>query len=776
LALHDVALDRGPAPAGLRRWAPAHSGGRLAGIAARVLSPAAIAALVVGVTLGGLLVGYEPVGDDPDLMYRPIKSELARALREGRIPYWSDRFGLGMPLVAESHVAAFYPPNLLYGVLDVPAAYRLLMWLHHVALAAATYLYARELGIGGWGGATAAVSFSLCGFMAAHACHEPFYGALPYLPLALWAGRRYAQTGSPAWQAALALILGVQLTLGHFQLQACTAGLVLVLGASEARGRRELSTRGLGLLAAVAWSWAVAAVQLAPTLELLRDSGFERSGTQLSRFALPPSQWTQLALPRLFAAHDGAFWGRLGTTPGESWLYVGTVPLILACLALVDVGRDRALRAWLLIIPVGFAVACLPLAWPGAYRWLLSLPGLGHFRAPARYTVATSLGLALLAGRGLDRLAPGPRLRAGLGLAAAFAIAAFAWALGPRIRPNLSGPALAWGLATAAVTWGVAFAAVAACRRRAAGPPILFGLAALELGLLFYASPTRWGWSEGPPHARSPMLRRLAQEPDVGLVAGFEIYNLTVPAGLAPAWPYLAIWPPPPNYLLRPFGYPEPSSDPVFARWGRRLGVTHGVYRDEGPARAGTAIAVERDPVLDRLAFSHMGPGGRAWRLERYPDAFPSARAATRAAVAPGWGELFERLCQSDERDTAWYVEDDRPTASRSPRASRARVVSWDGRVARVEHDGTCDLVIRRGYYRGWTARAGDGLEFPVCRADGGLQAVRLEGPGPSVVTFRYRSHFGSAAAAVSLVAVVAALRALAAPIGLRWAPRAGPA
>ena len=94
-----------------------------------------------------MLAGIEPVGGDPDLMYRPIKQELARRLRAGTLPYWSDHFGLGVPLVAESHVAAFYPPNwLLYRALDVPTAYRLSLWLHFVALAAATYAYARVPG------------------------------------------------------------------------------------------------------------------------------------------------------------------------------------------------------------------------------------------------------------------------------------------------------------------------------------------------------------------------------------------------------------------------------------------------------------------------------------------------------------------------------------------------------------------------------------------------------------------------------------------------------
>ncbi len=42
--------------------------------------PLILALVLVGTILGGLLVGYEPVGGDPDRLYRPLKTELARAL------------------------------------------------------------------------------------------------------------------------------------------------------------------------------------------------------------------------------------------------------------------------------------------------------------------------------------------------------------------------------------------------------------------------------------------------------------------------------------------------------------------------------------------------------------------------------------------------------------------------------------------------------------------------------------------------------------------------
>ena len=85
-----------------------------------------------------------------------------------------------------------------------PTAYRLSMWLHYLALAAATYFYARCLEILPWGAAMAAVAFTFCGFQAIHSSHEPFYCLMPYLPLALGIAERFMASGRPAWLVTVA--------------------------------------------------------------------------------------------------------------------------------------------------------------------------------------------------------------------------------------------------------------------------------------------------------------------------------------------------------------------------------------------------------------------------------------------------------------------------------------------------------------------------------------------------------------------------------------------
>ncbi len=96
-------------------------------------------------------------------------------------------------------------------------------------------------------------------------------------------------------------------------------------------------------------------------------------------------------------------------------------------------------------------------------------------------------------------------------------------------------------------------------------------------------------------------------------------------------------------------------------------------------------------------------------------------------------------------------------------RATRgsARVIRWDGLSGEVQHDGACDLVLRRACYPGWIARLDGGREVPIVPADGGLQSIRLTGSGVTKVEMTYRPTFIWPAAGVSLAAVAAAAAVL---------------
>jgi hypothetical protein len=725
---------------------------------------------VVGIVLSPVLIGFGPLVGDPELMYQPIKGELARALSAGTLPFWSNRFGLGIPLIAESHVAAFYPPNwFFYRLWDVPTAYRITLYAHMLMLTCFTYLYTNKLGVNRPGSSLAAISFTLCGFQAVHAVHEPFYHLMPYVPLCLLLADRYVVTGKWLWLAGLALAWGAQITLGHFQIQMWTGGLALFTGSWRALTNRCSWPRSLGRIVGLglglAWGAAIAWIQLRLTWELTGVSGFVRPPQFLANFLLPPAHWAQFALPEVFLGRPSglgeAYWNRHGTTAGEACAYVGVVPVVLAFVGAAATPRLSGLTLWRLVVPLSLALATMPGWWPDLFFVLLQLPGLGWFRAPARYTLLTSLGLVLFAGRGLDHSVRPQRFWSAFAFAMLVSIGAWAWSI---YWASSNGVQMGWGantiiarFITAGLVWIVGIAAIIGWRLNWLGgwAPVL--VAALELAGLFYTGPVQWRWEIDAAHA-SPMLARLASLEETGLIAGRTL-NLPTVVGRMTAYPNLGITPPPPNYLLESTTLPPADTNLTQRRWQRRFGVSHGIWGSTDDVQGTEVLAEIVDPVLDELMMgtSTSRRGGLGpWKLVRELQPFPSAWIARRVHKALEWGQLYTELSIADGADDAWFLSGDAPALISDSTAQAAKVESWDGHTAVVAHDGSCILILRRTYYPGWTYQINGGIEQPVLRVNGGLQGVQLTGFGTSRVSVRYRPTGLAWALTISLTATAA--------------------
>jgi hypothetical protein len=738
--------------------------------AMRHRAPLVLALALVGTVLGGLLVGYEPVGGDPDRLYRPLKSELARALEEGRLPFWSERFGLGVPLVAESHVAAFYPLNLLlYRVLDVSIAYRLSMWLHYAGLVATTYLYARCLGLAAWGSALAGVAFALCGFLTIHSSHEPFYSLMPYLPLALYCTERYMTSGRILWLALLALCLGLQWSLGHFQIQTWTGGLVILTAIWRVTRDRRAWSRLLGMISGTGWGAALAAVQLGLSWQFAEFVGqTHRSPTELIYYSFPPSHWFELVLPRLVRelqlGPEDPYWFGQQTWGYEAALYVGTIPLVYAFIGALGRPASRSACFWRILVPVSFALATMPRWWPQGFLQLLAVPGFGYFRVPARYTLLTSLGLAILAGEGFDLSISNKRFRLGLAASIGFggcaAAAAFLWTNRPDVHLLSFWGGATGGFVWAGLAWLIALATVVAWRIQRVPSWVPLFATGIELGILFYMGTTQWGWAVALP-SQSPILSELVRRSPTGPVGG-ETENLPVRANLATAFPYLGFAHPYPNKVLVVSQerlihgdvslVREGLDRAAIKRWLRRCRVRYLVGSHRSILSLGSELGRWRDPALDQIVNrGPTDPAQRVWSIVQLDEPFADARVARRSRTIAGRSELIDRLARNDDLDLACFLADDRVPDREDARS--ARLVSWDGTAATVDHDGTCDLVIARTFDVGWLARIGDGPEHPVVPVDVGFQAVRIEGSGTHRVRLRYQPPRIMLCRAISLVA-----------------------
>lgn len=351
---------------------------------------------------------------DVFLYFYPYWEAGAEALMAGRVPWWNPDLFMGAPLVANSQMGFFYPLNWpLWLWLPIPYAFQVSILLHVAIAMINSYLLARfGLRLRGWGSGLTAVTFALSSYLTAQVEHINQLQGLSWMPLILlgaiwlWRGER-VRGGIGLMAAGWAL----QLLAGHTQTAFITGVMVGVLltgcvvqewFTAEKKGVSEISSalsvlsvvKVFGyLLLAVLLAVLLAMVQLWPTLELASLSS-RQGGLSINEalsFSLNP-----LILTRALLITGG--------TPVFTE-YVATLPVLVWLLAGWGMWRWKerpfALPAILFVI-VGLFLA---LGSFNPFNWLIfRLPGFDLFRVPARYLVMYTLGMAILAGMGMDKL------------------------------------------------------------------------------------------------------------------------------------------------------------------------------------------------------------------------------------------------------------------------------------------------------------------------------------------------------------------------------------
>ncbi len=206
------------------------------------------------------------------------------------------------------------------------------------------------------------------------------------------------------------------------------------------------------------------------------------------------------------------------------------------------------------LVPLSFALATMPNWWPDGYTRLLALPGIGYFRVPARYTLITSLGLAILAGDGLDRSISKTQFRTGLLDGDHLRCARGAGGLSLDAAPGRSPPlASGWHSSTGSFgPWRPGAWRASPWRRGIEGGSVRAPWSrrtGVELAILFHCGTTEWGWSirlekQSPFWRHSQPSRTSGSWPDRSPICPSVV-------GLRTASPQLGFALPAPDDLLK---------------------------------------------------------------------------------------------------------------------------------------------------------------------------------------------------------------------------------
>lgn len=292
----------------------------------------------------------EPINYEFDtlLAYYPQILVAKRTLESGQLPLWNPYYLAGMPVVAAAPwLGLFYPPYVLFYVVDTLKALGYITFLQVGLGGAFTYLYLSSIGVRRLAALFGGASFGLGGFLLANLTWLPRVSTVIWTPLILLAvencvvrGKRlYAVLGAIA--VAMCILAGNMAAMVYVLLLSGLYAVFRVAWAWKHKGGR-FAAKGAGVMAGLACVGVLlSAVQLIPTLEAAQHaSRVQESYEERVEGGRSPLAPATVLVPDVFGNPVDRPWGRnefaqnIPGTYGETSLYVGIVPFFLAVWAI----------------------------------------------------------------------------------------------------------------------------------------------------------------------------------------------------------------------------------------------------------------------------------------------------------------------------------------------------------------------------------------------------------------------------------------------------------
>ena len=157
-------------------------------------------------------------GDTYQYFY-PYWDARNQAFRAGELPLWTPDLFMGVPLLANPQLGAYYPPNWLTTPFRAPTAITISILLHTALAAAGTcYLYRQVVSKRWLPGLVAGILYAFGGFIGNHVEQINQLQGLAWMPI-LFALYHRLLNGEGRWRAGLLLAMAwaLQIFSGHTQ-------------------------------------------------------------------------------------------------------------------------------------------------------------------------------------------------------------------------------------------------------------------------------------------------------------------------------------------------------------------------------------------------------------------------------------------------------------------------------------------------------------------------------------------------------------------------------
>ncbi|HEX6573703.1 MAG TPA: YfhO family protein [Gemmatimonadaceae bacterium] len=337
---------------------------------------------------------------------------LSDQLRSGVMPKWVPYVYGGVPLHANPG-STYYPTRLLLMFLLPDSRIFPALILTQFAIGGTgMYLLARELGVRTWIAFVSGLAFMFTGIIMSglYSGHDGRIIVATFSPLVFFCLHRGIRTGRIAPFVGLAATLGFsllcfQIQSNYYLLLAAAAWSLFCAWQFRDVGVPKIATR-LGLaLAAVAFAFALAAVNFLPFLDYVAESPRGQAGGRgyeyATSFSMPPAETSGFAIPEQQ--------GTLGTYHGKSFFkqhteYVGAFVLAMLFLGVYFSRRNRYWPFFAITALLGLSMSY------GGYTPIYKLyynllPGVNKFRAPSISLFLVSMSLVIMAALTMEALA-----------------------------------------------------------------------------------------------------------------------------------------------------------------------------------------------------------------------------------------------------------------------------------------------------------------------------------------------------------------------------------
>jgi len=356
---------------------------------------------------GKMLAGFAPFGGRADApwnilqwdalgQYYPWRHFAAQQLQQGVVPLWNPYQFSGAPFVANLQSAVFYPLNLPFWIFNTAYAFAIAAALHTLLATFGTYFLAQRWKMSRPASILAAVGFGFCGYLATWFTLPTLADTACWLPLLLLLLEATAEAPQEkkVWRLALlSLALACAVLAGHVQIFLYIVAALILRALFLIKPLRALVL----LMAAGIWSFALAALQIFPTLELAKlghRSGGEATAQVWQQFIVPRAlQW--IDLPALFLPRWPSY------SFNENFGYMGVALCLLAVAGIAVAIKARSREGGFVAVLAIFGLL-YALATPLAEAIFLYVPGVAQMGGPGRALLLWSFGVAMLAALALD--------------------------------------------------------------------------------------------------------------------------------------------------------------------------------------------------------------------------------------------------------------------------------------------------------------------------------------------------------------------------------------